>query len=118
MLPPGLDIYLGDIFALTAPLLGAVDAIYDRAALVALPAEMREHYTQHLIQMTDAAPQLLVNYDYQQSAMPGPPFAISDDELNRHYAQRYTLEPLHCESVPGGLKGQCPAQEKVWLLTP
>ena len=115
---PGLDIYLGDIFALTAPLLGAVDAIYDRAALVALPAEMRENYTQHLIQMTDAAPQLLVNYDYQQSAMPGPPFAISDDELNRHYAQRYTLESLHCESVPGGLKGQCPAQEKVWLLTP
>ena len=114
---PGIEIYLGDIFALSAELLGVIDAVYDRAALVALPAKMRVKYTEHLIQIADAAPQLLVNYDYQQSVMPGPPFAISDEELKAHYAQCYTLHVLHSEPVLGGLKGQCPAQEKVWLLT-
>ena len=33
----GIDIFVGDIFELSAPVLGPVDAIYDRAALVALP---------------------------------------------------------------------------------
>src|SRR5690606_15848969 len=35
---PGIDIHVGDIFELTAAQLGDVQAIYDRAALVALPA--------------------------------------------------------------------------------
>jgi hypothetical protein len=34
---PGLDIFHGDIFDLSRDGLGAVDAVYDRAALVALP---------------------------------------------------------------------------------
>ncbi|CAM2006271.1 hypothetical protein [Acanthopleuribacter pedis] len=39
-----LDLFVGDIFALSAAQLGAVDAVYDRAALVSLPAEMRRRY--------------------------------------------------------------------------
>lgn len=112
----GLDIFQGDIFALDREILGAVDAIYDRAALVALPEPMRARYSQHLIQMSDAAPQLLINYDYDQSRMPGPPFSVSDDELRMHYEGRYTLNALYNEDLEGGLKGQCPAREKVWLL--
>ena len=34
---PGIDIFVGDIFKLTRGILGPVDAVYDRAALVALP---------------------------------------------------------------------------------
>ena len=112
----GLAIFQGDIFDLDRETLGAVEAIYDRAALVALPESMRARYTQHLIQMSDAAPQLLINYDYDQSRMPGPPFSISDNELRRHYAGHYRLKSLYNEELEGGLKGQCPAREKVWLL--
>src|SRR4029077_16707416 len=36
-----LDLFVGDIFALSRKLLGPVDAIYDRAALVAFPEDMR-----------------------------------------------------------------------------
>ena len=38
----GIEIHVGDIFDLSADSLGDVDAIYDRAALVALPSDMRK----------------------------------------------------------------------------
>ncbi len=61
-----IDIFVGDIFEVSAKDLGSVDAIYDRAALVALPAGIREQYTSHLIDVTGAAPQLLVTLEYDQ----------------------------------------------------
>ena len=72
-----IDIFVGDIFQVSGQMLGAVNAIYDRAALVALPGEMRDRYSAHLIDITDTAPQLLISYNYDQTAMDGPPFAIS-----------------------------------------
>ncbi|WP_372862426.1 thiopurine S-methyltransferase [Spongiibacter sp.] len=114
----GIEIYQGDVFALAPSQLATVEAVYDRAALVALPAEMRRRYSAHVVQLSSAAPQLLINYDYDQRAMPGPPFAISDAELQGHYAKHYQLEALYCEAVDGGLKGLCPALEKVWRLQP
>ena len=44
-----IDIFVGDIFELSSEIIGMVDAIYDRAALVALPEEMRKKYTKHLL---------------------------------------------------------------------
>jgi thiopurine S-methyltransferase len=35
-----LDIFIGDILALSKKILGPVDAVYDRAALVAFPEEI------------------------------------------------------------------------------
>ncbi|MGI0116010.1 thiopurine S-methyltransferase [Zooshikella sp. RANM57] len=69
-----IDIFVGNIFDLSYELLGAVDGIYDRAALVALPKEMRQRYTAHLKTITNNAPQLLISYEYNQSLMEGPPF--------------------------------------------
>ena len=42
---------MGDIFNVTAEILGQIDAIYNRAALVALPKEMRNQYTKHLMEI-------------------------------------------------------------------
>ncbi len=113
-----LDIFVGDIFALTSELLGPVDAIYDRAALVALPDTLRAAYTALLKEITHTAPQLLINYHYDQTAQAGPPFSISDAELASHYQAAYHVQLLSSNVVAGGLKGQCPALEKVWLLLP
>lgn len=111
-----IDIFVGDIFHLSRELLGPVDAVYDRAALVALPGEMRRRYTSHLAEITDRAPQLLITFEYDQALMDGPPFSISPDEVRRHYADRYRLAQLARKDVPGGLKGRCAAQESAWLL--
>ncbi|CAN1209770.1 Thiopurine S-methyltransferase [Tumidithrix helvetica PCC 7403] len=111
-----IDIFVGDIFDLSSKMLGSVDAIYDRAALVALPEAMRDRYTAHLMQITDKAPQLLICFEYDQSVMDGPPFSISNEEVNRHYRDSYALTLMECTNVPGGLKGKCAAKENTWLL--
>jgi len=77
---------------------------------------MRPHYTAHLTKLTNNAPQLLICYHYDQRLMDGPPFSISDEEVNRYYRGSYDLRLLVSADVPGGLKGKCPAKEQVWLL--
>jgi thiopurine S-methyltransferase len=111
-----IDIFVGDIFDLSSKMLGLVDAIYDRAALVALPDAMRNRYTAHLTEITDKAPQLLICYEYDQRLMEGPPFSISNEEVSQHYSDSYDLTLMASTNVPDGLKGKCAAKENVWLL--
>lgn len=111
-----IDIFVGDFFHLTQQALGVVDAIYDRAAFVALPEDMRIRYATHLIHLTDGAPQLLVSFEYDQSQLAGPPFATSNQEIFQHYQAPYDLSLIASQTVDGGLKGKCEAIENVWLL--
>ena len=111
-----IDIFVGDLFDLSRETLGPVDAVYDRAALVALPETMRVRYAAHLKTITTLAPQLVIGYEYDQTVVAGPPFSVTPDELHRHYGDRYTLTPLARLDVPGGLKGKCPATEHIWRL--
>ncbi|NER96436.1 MAG: thiopurine S-methyltransferase [Symploca sp. SIO1B1] len=111
-----LDIFVGNIFELSGKVLGSVEAIYDRAALVALPEEMRRGYTAHLTEITNKAPQLLVTYEYDQNLMAGPPFSISNEEVNQHYGAHYDLTLIVSNNVPGGFKGKYAATENVWSL--
>ncbi len=113
---PNIDVFTGDIFDLSSQMLGSVDAIYDRAALVALPTAMRDRYTTHLIEITNKAPQLLICYEYDQHLTDGPPFSIGNEEVNQHYQNIYDLALLASVNVPNGLRGQYPATEHVWLL--
>jgi thiopurine S-methyltransferase len=84
-----IDIFGGDIFHLSSKVLGLVDAVYDRAALVALPEDLRKRYTEHVTAITDKAPQLLICYEYDQRLMEGPPFSVSNEEVNRRYRDSY-----------------------------
>jgi thiopurine S-methyltransferase len=111
-----LDILVGDFFAVARPMLGQIDAVYDRAALVALPETMRQRYAAHLMEITGKAPQLLVSYEYDQSLKEGPPFSVSNEEVRRHYASTYTQTLVASTEVSGGLKGKVPAKENVWVL--
>jgi thiopurine S-methyltransferase len=111
-----IDIFLGDIFDLSSSALGGVDAIYDRAALVALPETVRGRYAAHLMEIADRAPQLLISISYDQSLCDGPPFSVSDEEVARRYGDSYDLKPLASADIAGGLKGKVAAKENVWLL--
>ncbi len=112
-----IDIFCGDIFDISADRLGSVSAVYDRAALVALPEGMRTRYTAHLKKITGHVPQLLITLEYDQALMEGPPFSIDSEEVHRHYQGSHRLALLESAVVPGGLKGQCPAEEHAWLMT-
>ena len=111
-----IDIYVGDIFELSQANIGPVDAVYDRAALVALPEDVRRKYTSHIVDITKAAQQILLTFEYDQHLMDGPPFSISDKEVAQHYSKYYELKRLTRRAVAGGLKGTLSAVESVWFL--
>jgi thiopurine S-methyltransferase len=79
---PRITLSVGDFFQL--PSEPEYDFIYDRAALVALPQNMRPQYAQHLGQMLKPEGHILmVAYDYDQSEMEGPPFSVTEDEIKQ-----------------------------------
>ncbi|WP_444996763.1 thiopurine S-methyltransferase [Aliikangiella sp. IMCC44359] len=111
-----IKIFVGDLFDLTTAILPNIHAVYDRAALVALPKDIRIQYTSHLTDITQNTPQLVITYEYDQVKMDGPPFSISDEEIYYHYEKNYDPILLTSIDVTGGLKGLCEAKEKAWLL--
>lgn len=113
----GIEVFEGDIFDLDAETLGPVDAVFDRAALVALPQAMRGRYARHVAAITGCAPQLLVSFVYDQAAMAGPPFSVEGDEIAALYGASHAVELLDDREVPNGLKGICPARAHTWLMT-
>ena len=108
-----LEVFSGDFFALTPEMLGSVDAVYDRAALVALPQDLRPRYTAHLTQLSQASPQLLITFEYDQQLLAGPPFSIPRPEVHRHYPSAQLVEE---RPVAGGLKGKVEARETLWQV--
>jgi len=94
----GLAIFCADFFATGFPGMPAIDAVYDRAAQVALPPRMRKAYAERMLGLVAPGVRtLLVTLDYPQSEMQGPPFAVTLEEINALYAKKCRLELLHSE---------------------
>lgn len=90
-----LELWCGDVFDLTPELLGGIDAIFDRAALVALPPALRQRYAAQLIALSGPATQmLLVSMEYDQAQMPGPPHAVLETEVRALYAATHDIALL------------------------
>lgn len=102
-------IFVGDIFDLDKNHLGIVDAVYDRAALVALPPETRPRYAEHLQEITASSPELLITFDFPPERKGGPPFHVSKEEVRDLTNKNFELKILE-ENMT--------SQEIVWLLQP
>lgn len=95
-----LEILQGDFFDTTAQQLAQCVGLYDRAALIALPEDMRPAYVGHLQRNLPAqARGLLVTLEYPQAEMDGPPFAVSAGEVHRHFASGWRVDELERLSV-------------------
>ena len=78
-----LTIYCGDFFDFRS---GPFDAHYDRGALIALTPELRARYSRHVASLLSGdAFQLVITIEYDQSVCDGPPFALSGEEVRRHW---------------------------------
>jgi thiopurine S-methyltransferase len=89
------EILQGDALALTPALLGPVGAAYDRAALVALPSELREQYVAGFAALLPTGSRaLLLSFEYDQRLRPGPPFSVEPQEIARLYAPHFSLAEL------------------------
>lgn len=97
-----IELWCGDFFALTASDVADCVAFYDRAALIALPAPMRERYAAHLQQILPQGVQgVLITLDYDQAQIPGPPFAVGDDEVKRLLGDLWQVQALEERDVLG-----------------
>jgi len=111
-----IDIFVGDFFTLTPEIIGYVDAIYDRAAIVALPNGMRIDYSKHMLSLAPDIPQMMTTVVYDQSLMDNSPFSVDREELEKLYGDHYTITQLDKITVDGGLKQVKDVLEYVWLL--
>lgn len=91
-----IEIICGDIFALDAETLATCRGVFDRAALIALPPEMRGPYVQHVYgQLPDDYQGLLITLDYPQAQMDGPPFSVADPEVQALYGPHSVAEQIY-----------------------
>lgn len=91
----GVRVLCADFFALTPKDIGAVAAVYDRAALIALPPPMRARYVLHMgALLAPAARGLLVTLEYADGQMQGPPFSVTEAEVHALYAPGFQLHRL------------------------
>ena len=90
----------GDFFELNKSMLGQVDAVYDRAAVIALPARLRQRYARHLVKLLDKnAQMLLLTTSYNQSEMKGPPFSVDVHEVTMLYGADCTIKQTYCKPI-------------------
>ncbi|MCZ8130636.1 MAG: hypothetical protein O9284_04980 [Steroidobacteraceae bacterium] len=89
---PGFELYAGDFFAADPQLLGRFGAVYDRAALVALPAALRDRYARTLAALCATATRVaLVAFEYDPARASGPPFPVWPDEIERLYSTAFEI---------------------------
>ncbi len=95
-----LEVLCGDFFELSGADVVDCQAIYDRAALIALPEEMRQRYVEHLLHILPShCAGMLVTLDYPQDQMAGPPFSVGEDEVRRSLSSRWKVEILEQANV-------------------
>lgn len=96
----GYTIYQGDFFELPPSILQSVKAVYDRAALIALPLEMRQRYADFLNKsLSSGAQMLLITMDLDQGKKSGPPFVVTPDEVNHLFGRHFNIELLESENL-------------------
>jgi thiopurine S-methyltransferase len=93
-------LFEGDALALTPDMLGAVQAVYDRAALVALPPSMRRDYAASLARLLPAGGRvLLIAFEYPQELKGGPPFSVDAAEIRKLFEPAFRVEEVERKDV-------------------
>lgn len=117
-----IRILCGDFFDLQRDDLAGVSAVYDRAAMVALPAEMRLSYAHHLLNILPSKSKiLLITFDYPQAEMPGPPFAFAATEVETLFSEKADIKLLAqfdmlAQNPRFQQRGLTRLQENIYLL--
>lgn len=97
-----IEVWCGDFFALDAEAVIDCNALYDRAALIALPPLMRARYAEHLNRLlAPGCLGLLITLDYDQTQKAGPPFAVTDEEVRVLLGAHWALEVLEERDILG-----------------
>lgn len=95
-----IEIYCGDAFRLDAALLHDCNAVFDRAAIIALPRALRERYVHELqARLPSGCRGLLVTLEYPQHEKDGPPFSVTESEVRELYARDWSVQALERRDI-------------------
>ena len=102
----GIEIVNGDAFALDAAILQDCAAVFDRAALIALPPELRQRYASELYaRLPPGCRGLLVTLEYPQAEREGPPFSVAEHEVRTAFDRDWTIDLLERRPIPADHPG-------------
>lgn len=93
-----ITLWCGDFFRLPQEVWSTVTGVYDRAALIALPPQMREAYVAEMNNRSSSRLEiLLITIEYPEGSLKGPPFSVPKDEVIRMY-ERFNSQTLHAQN--------------------
>lgn len=91
-----VTLWCGDFFELPKRILQGVNVIYDRAALIALPKEIRLRYASHICEFAQFCSQdlnyLLISLEYDQNQADSPPFSVDSGEIHLLFGQTFQVK--------------------------
>ena len=91
----GIELICGDAFALDAEALADCEGVFDRAALIALPPDLRRRYVGELYgHLPRGCRGLLVTLEYPQDQKAGPPFSVDEAEVRALYGPDWSVAVL------------------------
>lgn len=85
-----VTIWVADVLMITPQVIGHVDAIYDRAAVVALPEDLRTQYGSKLASFCQAGARLLL-VSFEHDLASGPPFSVDPEDVQRLFGASFSL---------------------------
>jgi thiopurine S-methyltransferase len=95
-----IELICGDVFGLDAEALAGCAAVYDRAALIALPSSLRRRYVRELHALLPAGCRgLLITLEYPPHEKHGPPFAVPEAEVRDLYGRDWDVATLERRNV-------------------
>jgi thiopurine S-methyltransferase len=95
-----IKIWRGNFLKLPEAKMPVFDLIYDKAALVALPPQMRKEYVEKIKSLTGPQTRILLHgYSYNQQEMNGPPFSVPEKEIEELYGSQFSINLLEKNSL-------------------
>lgn len=94
-----IEIIRGDVFDLDAAALADCNALFDRAALIALPADMRQRYARTCALLPAGCRGLLVTLEYPPHEKHGPPFPVPEDEVHALHDDAWAVQRLSRDAI-------------------
>lgn len=95
-----IELICGDVFMLDTAVLADCAAVYDRAALVALPPELRQRYVDELYaRLPIGCRGLLTTLEYPTHEKHGPPFSVTEAEVRERYAPHWDIDLLERRDI-------------------
>jgi thiopurine S-methyltransferase len=89
-----------DVFGLRPEVLGPIDLVYDRAALIAFPADMRRRYARTITGLVGPGAAYFINTLEYHPRLPSPPFSVGPEEIAAHFGHAFDVEHVVAQPRP------------------